>query len=153
MSDLLLAALLCYALGLSVHHRSRFGLLGAAVASLCLGVLLLLSLSGWYSRRVEEMGGWGALLMVLVGPGVVPGAVAGLPFSQLLAHFPLAGRGLMVALCVGACAVLFHAASRPPHESEEADRLRRVGLSFLFPAILAVALPLFFALANLLAEP
>jgi hypothetical protein len=152
LSDLLLVALLLHAFGLSARHRSRFGALGLGVSAFCLALVVLLALAGWHSRRLEEMGGWGAVLMVFVGPGVAPGVSDRVPFSAALAAFPLASRVLVVALCAGACGVMFHAAPRSGHESDAADRLRRLGLAFVLPAVVAVALPLFFALADRLAD-
>jgi hypothetical protein len=150
MFDIFFAALLIYAIFVSLRRRSWRGLLASVPAFLLWGTL---AAAGWYGRGAETMGFTGAWFLVVLGPSAVPGATGRVPFSGYLGAYPSAARvALAVVLGVGFAAASYHTGQVSPL-SDEAARRKEVALALLVPTLLITVQMMCVALANASPSP
>jgi hypothetical protein len=140
VTDVFLAALLVRAVLVTSWpgagpgaSRDRFA---PAASILGLALWALLAGAGWYGRGADALGQWGAVLLVFLGPSVVPGATDRVPLSGLLAAHPIAARLLVCAVLVLGFVTASRHAGRVSPLSDEAVRRQGVALAILAPALL-----------------
>jgi hypothetical protein len=130
----------------SAHRRFLAGLVAStAGASLWFGLVA----AGWFGRGADGMPMMGVWILVLVGPSAVPAPTPRVPWSPVMAAYPMTSKAAVAALLAVPFVLAWTRASAHSPLSDRASELKKLALVYLAPVLLLVAQVMLVALAEI----